>query len=285
MATAIGTYADPSAVWTRMGNPGSPDAALQSFCDQVNGWIEYTTGRVMAPLPRFTSTLSVPAAVGATTVSLASAAGLMAGDELALGPVTGTHESSPVVSINSGTVTLGVPLVNAYATSAPVERVYLRDGFDAAASDDMVPGRVLMEERGIVSLTALEIASFTRGAFSVIPLSDIWLRPVVNQRQPGWPATEMLMTNIPSPSNPYPTFFPGYGNIREWGQLGWPQAPDEIVAIAERVTVSLWQMRAGGGAYSVAPPTDGAVMIQHLLSYDDWRTLKGYQRNDQIWII
>jgi hypothetical protein len=278
MSTSIGTYADPTAVWVHMGNSGSPDAALQSFCDQVNGWIEYTTGRVLAPLPRFTSTLSAPASIGALTVTLASTTGLQAGDELAFGPVTGTHESSPVVDATSGTVTLGVALANAYATSAPVERVYLRDGFDASVSDDMVPGRILVEDRGIVTLTALEIASFTRGAFSVIPLGDIWLRPVVQQRQPGWPATEMVMTNIPSPNNPYPAFFPGYGNIREWGQLGWPAAPDEIVAIAERVTVALWQMRAGGGAYQVSPPTDGATMIPHLLSYDDWRTLKGYQR-------
>ena len=278
MTTSIGTYADPAAVWTRMGNPGTPDSELQSFCDQVNGWIEYTTGRVLAPLPRFTSTLAAPASVGDLTLTVTSTSGLVAGDELAIGPVTGTHESSPVVNASSGTVTLGVALANAYATSAPVERVYLRDGFDASVSDDMVPGRVLVEDRGIVSLTALEIASFTRGAFSVIPLSDIWLRPVIQQRQPGWPATEMLMTNIPSPRNPYPAFFPGYGNIREWGQLGWPNAPDEIVAIAERVTVALWQMRAGGGAYQVSPPTDGATMIPHLLSYDDWRTLKGYQR-------
>ena len=277
MSTAVGTYADPYAVWARMGNTGSPDTALQSFCDQVNGWIEYTTGRVLAPLPRFTSTLSAPASVGDTVVSLTSTAGLVAGDELAFGPVTGTHESSPVIDASS-TVTLAVPLANAYATSAPVERVYLRDGFDASVSDDMVPGRVLVEDRGIVTLTALEIASFTRGAFSVIPLGDIWLRPTVQQRQPGWPATEMVMTNIPSPNNPYPAFFPGYGNIREWGQLGWPVAPDEVVAIAERVTVALWQMRAGGGAYQVGPPTDGVTMIQHLLSYDDWRTLKGYQR-------
>ena len=278
MSTSVGPYADPAAVWTHMGNSGSPDAALQAFCDQVNGWIEYTTGRVLAPYPTFTSTLASPASAGDLIVTLADSSGLQAGDELAFGPVTGTHESSPVVDATSGTVTLGVALANAYATSAPVERVYLRDGFDASVSDDMVPGRILVEDRGIVTLTALEIASFTRGAFSVIPLSDIWLRPVVQQRQPGWPATEMVMTNIPSPSNPFPAFFPGYGNIREWGQLGWPDEPDEVVAIAERVTVALWQMRAGGGAYQVGPPTDGVASIQHLLSYDDWRTLKGYQR-------
>lgn len=277
MGTAVGQYATLAGVQARIMNSTTGDAAeLQVFCDQVNAWIELTTHRVLAPLPTLTGTLASPAAAGDTTLTLSTApAGLALEDELAVGPVTGVHESSNVIGVNGAVVTLGVPLVNAYLVGAPVERVYLRDGFEAS-SDELLPARSLVEPRGIIFLSALEIASYTRGEFALIPASDYWLRPTPQQRQPGWPATELYMTNIPSPTNPYPAFFPGYGNIRYWGQLGWPAIPTDVAGIAERAVVALWQMRAGGGAYTVNPMNDASENIPHLLSLTDWRTLQSY---------
>jgi hypothetical protein len=249
----------------------------------VNAWVEQATGRVLAPLPAVTATLAADAAAGATTLTVtlaADVAALQAGDELAVGPITGVHESAPVNSVSGATVTLGVPLANAYAASAPLQRVYLRDGSDAGSDGVYDTGRILVEPRGVAYLTALEIAPYTRAEFASIPLTDIWLRPVASERQPGWPATELHMTNVPSPSNPYPSFMPGYGNIRIWGQLGWPAVPTDVAGVAERAVVGLWQMRAGGGAYGVgpAPGGDQAQAIPHLLSLTDWKTIRAYAR-------
>jgi len=277
--TAVGAYATLAGIQARVGNTAASDTAeLQVFCDQVNAWIEQYTGRILAPLPIVKSTVAA-ASVGDVTLIAAAAAdiaNLNPNDELAIGPVTGTHESSPVLAVSSATITLGVPLANSYAIHSPIERVFLRDGFDACSGDDIVPGRVMIEERGIALLTALEIASFTRGPFALIPSTDYWLRPVPQRRDPGWPATELTMTNIPSPTNPYPAFFPGYGNTRLWGVIGWPVEPTDVCAIAERVVVALWQMKSGGGAYSVDPGTITAQQIPHLLSTDDWRALNRY---------
>jgi hypothetical protein len=280
MTTAIGAYATLAGVQARNLNTASADASeIQVFCDQVNAWIEKTTGRVLAPLPSVTSTLASGIAIGATSLTAALASdivNLSVGDELAIGPVGGTHESIPVAGISTATITLAFGTANAYLTGAPIQRVYLRDGFDACSGDDIVPGRVLIEQRGIVSLTALEIASFTRGPFSLIPATDWFLRPVIQDRDAGYPATELTMTNIPSPTNSIPAFFPGYGNVRLWGVMGWPVEPDDVKGIAERVVVALWQMKAGGGAYQVAAGSDNFEAIPHLLSLDDWRTIKGY---------
>ena len=280
MTTGIGTYATLAGIQARNQNTSSADAAeIQVFCDQVNAWIESVCGRVLAPIPVVKSTTVGGLAIGATSLTVASAAdivNLQVEDELAIGPVTGTHESTNVIAISGTTVTFGVPLANAYLTGAPLERVYLRDGYDSSSGDDSSQGRVLLDMRGIVMLTALEIASYTRGAFALIPATDYWLRPTPNQRDPGWPATELHMTNIPSPSNPYPAFFPGYANVRLWGQTGWPAMPTTIVGLAERVVVALWQMRAGGGAYGIAPGSDTAQQIPHLLSIDDWKTIQRY---------
>ena len=280
MGTSIGTYATLAGIQARTQNTASADAAeLQAFCDQVNSWIESVCGRVLAPIPVVKSTTVGGLAIGASSLTVASAAdivNLQVEDELAIGPVTGTHESTNVIAISGTTVAFGVPLANAYLTGAPLERVYLRDGYDASSGDDYSEGRVLIDMHGIVTLTALEIASFTRGAFSLIPATDYWLRPTTNRRDPGWPATELHMTNIPSQVNPYPAFFPGYGSVRLWGQMGWPAMPTGIVGLAERVVAALWQMKSGGGAYQVAPGSDSAVQIPHLLSVDDWKTLQRY---------
>ena len=280
MGTSTGQYATLAGIQARIGNVSSADATeLQTFCDQVNSWIEGATGRVLAPVPTVKATVSGALSIGGTSLSVTTAADiadLAVEDEIAIGPVGGTHESVPVLAIASTTITLGVPLANAYATHAPLERVYLRDGYDAASGDDIVPGRCLIDLHGIVYLTALEIASYTRGAFSLIPSTDYWLRPTPQHRDPGYPATELYMTNIPSPTNPYPAFFPGYGNVRLWGQMGWPAIPTGITGLAERVVAALWQMRTGGGAYGVAPGSDAAVQVPHLLSTDDWKTLQRY---------
>ena len=274
MGTAQVQYATAAGVAARIpNNDASALAELGVFCDQVNAWIESKTHRVLGPLPTYVDALTSPVSAGATVLHVSSTAGVALMDEIAVGPVTGVHESGPVYATTSTTITLGVPLVNAYA-SGPVERVYLRDGFDATS--DYRQSDCLVESRGLVVVRALEIASFTRGAFAVIPTSDYFLRPTMQTREPGWPATEIYMTNIPSPQNPYPAFFPGYANVRYWGQLGWPVVSDTIVGLAERVVAGLWTMRSSSGAYDAAPSTGVAQQIPHLLSLTDWETIRGY---------
>lgn len=67
-------------------------------------------GRPEGPVP-VSSTLSAPSPAGATTVSVASATGLVAGEGLAIGtPGSATFLVDPITAISANTVALGQPL-------------------------------------------------------------------------------------------------------------------------------------------------------------------------------
>jgi hypothetical protein len=151
---------------------------------------------------------------------------------------------------------------------------FLFDGYDALEN-----GHLLVIPQGILAITALEVATTTGSAFSVIPATDYFLRPAAQERDPGWPATELWMTDVPSAGNAVPTFFPGYANIRitgpAGGTLGWPAQPDEIVGIAEKVVVEAWQSRSTGQRNQMGD-ADFAAAIRTALDGSDWHTLGRY---------
>lgn len=289
MATAVGTYATTSAAKTRLGiTDTTDDALLGTLCDQVNQWIESFTGRILAPLPTFSTTLSGAAAVGDTTVTLASVAGLAVNDALMFGPLSGTHESVAVLSISGTTVTLNSALVNAYASGATAERVYVFDGFDALEGQRCLPIR-----RGIQYVTSLEVATFSAGAGGAttasvvwyrVPNADFFLRPTPQERQPGWPATEIWITNVPSPSDTTPAFYPGFANVRIRGALCWAAVPDDVTEIALNLVVALYRARGAGGGDTITIDTDGARTYERLLSATDKAALARYRALDA-WIV
>lgn len=275
MASAIGTYATLTGVKPRLSiDPAdtSQDTLLQALCDQANGFIERRTGRVLAPIPLVSTTVAAPGvSAGATSVPLTTAAGFRLGDELMLGPVSGTHESAPVVAISGATITLGRALTSAYIAGTAAARCWMRDGFDAIED-----GRLLLEPRGIVTIDTLEVGPYTGSGYATTPAGDFFLGPTIPEREPGFPATELWMTNIPSPGNQYPSFYPGFRTVR-YGTgtvLGWPAIPDEIVDIALNIGVALFRARgASGGMGAVTVNIDGSRTFERMLSTKDWKTL------------
>jgi len=280
MTNPVGAYATLAAAKLRLGFTdvvADRDSLIQDFCDQVNGDLESFTGRVLAPIPTFVTTLSAPAAAAATSVTLTSVVGLVVGDPLLFGLVTGTREHAYAASISGSVVTLQTALANAYASGVAVERVTLLDGFSAL--DD---GRAIEVPAGVVSLASVEVATYTGGPFSLIPGSDWFLRPPARELDPGWPWLEVAMTNIPSAGNTTPVFFPGYDTVRLRGQFGWSAIPPEIAGMANMLVVTLWQMRSSGGAYSTAIGGDGRQSTVHMLSDLDYRQLLRYTRDDPL---
>ncbi len=253
------------------------DAILQSICDQVNGWVESKTGRTLKPTPAFSTTTTGVLAVGATSIPLTTAANLAVGDALMLGPVTGTHEHVTVAAISGVTVTPQAPVVNGYGSGATAQRCYLFDGGEALEGGYMIP-----VPSGIVSMTSLEVAFYTGGAFNLIPPTDWFLRPLPLDREPGWPATEIWMTDVPSSGNPAPMFYTtrygrgGYGTARALGTPGWPAMPREIVGLAEKLVVGTFRGRGSGGGGSVTIGSDGERTIEMSMSSQDWRTINRY---------
>ena len=278
MSTAIGQYATLLPAKERLTTGGqafgnTDDSLLQSFCNQVNGWIESKTGRVLAPYPAIATTVTAGGAAGSVAITLASAAGVNLRDNLMLGPVTGTHEHITVAAIAGNVVTLQSPLVTTYANGTAVSRVIILDGYDALEG-----GRMMPLSDGIVTATSLEVAFYTRGDYGLIPTTDWYLRPTpMSGAEPGWPATELWMTNFPTSGAVSTTFPSGFANVRLACTPGWPAIPDEISSLALNLVTTLYRRRGvGGGGDSMTTGSDGSRTISLLLDANDWRTIQRY---------
>lgn len=150
-------------------------------------------------------------------------------------------------------------------------KVYLFDGHDATDN-----GMCLPIPRGIQTVTQLRVALYTGGALAVVPATDYFLQPSVQELDPGSPYFELWMTNIPSAGNSTPYFGPGYVNIEVTGTFGWPATPLEIDSIAQTLSVAAWKARSSSGAESVMIGVDGSRIIEKSLSSQQWHTLQRF---------
>ena len=126
-------------------------------------------------------------------------------------------------------------------------------------------------------MTLLECAFYTGGAFSTIPAADYFLRPQAQDRDPGWPATELWMTDIPSSGNPQPFFTRGRSNIRITGTFGWAGIPQDIQDITIRSVINAFIAR--GNLAQAGNTNLGQQAMSGHVSQDDMRLLGRYRYN------
>lgn len=143
--------------------------------------------------------------------------------------------------------------------------------FDVATS-----GRRLSIPVGIASATVLEVATGTQpesgGTFTTVTAAEWWLRPVESERDYGWPATSIHLSDQ---SSSY--FAVGYNTVRLTGALGWSAVPYDIQAIAQRAVVSSYMSKgSGAGGVAAVGPT-GAMTILRAISPADAKTLDWYR--------
>lgn len=133
----------------------------------------------------------------------------------------------------------------------------------------------LLIPRGVQSISLLEAAAITGGSFATIPSSAYVLRPTVQERTPGWPATEVRFTDYLSGS-PYSYFPYGNDNIRLTGVLGFG-VPARIEGIARRLVVRAYASRqAGQGDLTGSGGEGGAPIVSQFLSKRDREVLDGF---------
>jgi len=141
--------------------------------------------------------------------------------------------------------------------------------------DVLRPGRTLWVPKGIAAATTLEVASSsqpeTAGAYATVATADWFLRPTLVDREAGWPATEVVISNV---SGSY--FAVGYNTVRLTGALGWDKVPADIAAVALTLVVAAFRERASSGGDSVTIGLDGERRYERSLSYQDRLTLDRY---------
>jgi hypothetical protein len=310
MTTAIGSYATLAAVKSRLSGTfdSADDTLLGTLCDQVNAYIESASGcgRVIAPRPVGGG---VASANEIQTVTLAKSAGVVTGGHWTLTfngstttdlawDITGANlqvalRLLPTINGANVTVTgdgpyavefLGVfaglaqSLMTADATgltvapctatvvltSTPQTALYYFDGDGS---------RVLFVD--VRAVSELAVASQTGGSYSVVPATDYFLRPSALEREPGWPATRIELSDYPTGGYSY--FPPGYDTVRLKAVIGWPAIPDEITDVALTMVVRSWHARQSGQTDIVGNDETGAPIVSRYISGRDRETLKRYR--------
>jgi hypothetical protein len=144
---------------------------------------------------------------------------------------------------------------------------YTFDGYSALAQR-----RCLPIPRGVVSLSALSYATTTGGSLTTLAAGSYVLRPGAGDREPGWPATQVWLTD----SAAIGSFPQGYDNISLTGVFGWPSVPREVAALARRLTIAAWRARSAGSGDSVTIGVMGERTYENMLSWSERQTLASY---------
>lgn len=129
--------------------------------------------------------------------------------------------------------------------------------------------------RGIRSITSLGIANAnqppTGGTYSTALTTDYWLDPADLDRDPGWPATAVVL----APRALYPTVSATWGATIT-GQFGWASVPADIQGVAVRAVVRRYIGKSAGGA-SIAIGPAGTEFLLPDMSGSDRETLDSYR--------
>lgn len=140
-------------------------------------------------------------------------------------------------------------------------------------------GLVLPVPFGINSLTTLELAQRTGGAFVVVPATDWYLRPLPHLRKAGWPATIIRLTDRPTAGSGTTRIWPGYETVRLRGPVGfagWPAIPDVVAELATTAVVRAWHARMAGQTDVIGTDEYGRPIVSRYLSRRDYETLGRY---------
>lgn len=112
---------------------------------------------------------------------------------------------------------------------------------------DTAPGSAIEVPRGIRAVTALSVASSdqpdTGGSYTAIAAADVLLRPAPIDRQPGWPATSILIRGT------YARLGRGWINgATVTGDWGFAAVPPAIQAVAIDVVTAAYVVRRQGAS-------------------------------------
>jgi len=126
--------------------------------------------------------------------------------------------------------------------------------------------RELQVPKGIATLTQLEVATQSQpdsgGTYVTVPVADWFLRPVTAERERGWPATKVVITDRPTGAIPH--FYAGYNVVRAAIALGFAAVPGDIAGVGESAVVRRWKAKQSGQADIVGSSEFGARTLRFI---------------------
>jgi hypothetical protein len=203
---------------------------------------------------------------------------------------TGAYATTALVKARLGVATLDttddaligsiVDQVNQFIESpegcgrilAPItSATYLADG------DGM---RRLYFPRGLRSVTELKIGDYTGDTLDVIAATDYFLRPLAQDRKPGWPAMWIELSD--RPAGAHTVFAKGFETVSITATSGWAAIPDDIIDVALTTCVRAWHARQSGQADIVGNDETGAPLVSRYVAGFHWSTIRAYRIRQKV---
>jgi hypothetical protein len=128
--------------------------------------------------------------------------------------------------------------------------------------------------RGIRTITSVELAHFTGDTYTTLAATDYFARPTSDKLQPGWPYTELYLSDIPTSG--FATFPKGFATVRITATAGWAAIPDDITELALTVATRAWFARQSGQQDTLGTDEMGRPIVSRFLSGRDRDTLRTY---------
>lgn len=129
--------------------------------------------------------------------------------------------------------------------------------------------------RGIRAVSLLEVAGISAGSYSTSPSTDYMLRPLAQDRTPGWPATQIQLSNVITGS--FRTFPTGYGTVRVTMTTGWDAIPDDIIDVALTTVTRAWHARQSGQVDIIGNSDTGEPTVSRFVAPYHHRIIDSYR--------
>lgn len=129
--------------------------------------------------------------------------------------------------------------------------------------------------KGIRAITALSLSDYTGDTLDVLAATDYYLRPLAQDRNPGWPAMYVMLSD--RPSGFHRVFAKGRETVSMTCTAGWAAIPDDIIDVALTTAVRAWGARQSGQADIIGTDETGAPLVSRFVAPFHWGAIKAYR--------
>jgi len=129
--------------------------------------------------------------------------------------------------------------------------------------------------RGIRAVSALAVGDYTGDTRDPISPGEYFLRPLEQDRDPGWPPMWLMLSDRATSRRRFPV---GFETVSLTCTAGWAAIPDDITDVALTTVVRMWHARQSGQVDVVGNDETGEPIVSRNIAPSHWKTLKAYRR-------
>lgn len=130
--------------------------------------------------------------------------------------------------------------------------------------------------KGIRAISALSVGAYTGFTpLDAIAATDYYLRPLVQDRPPGWPAFYVVFSD--RPAGTYRTFREGRETVSLTCTAGWAAIPDDLSEMADSVGSTMFHALEQGNQPIPNTGELGQPIVARFFSGKDFDTMRAYR--------